>query len=136
MLDPLNSPLIGYCRWKLKIKLKPCLAKKLSKFLDFPWSSPVVLMRKKDRAMRFCIDYCKLNAVTGNDSYPLPCIDDALDALSGSKYSSTLNLQSGYHQVAIDSDSIEKIPFISHGACMNTTYRKSSIKPPPSNKPP
>ena len=72
-----------------------------------PWSFPVVLVKKKDGT-------AGLNAVTRKDRYPLPRIDDALDALAGCKYFSTLELQSGYHQVAMDSDSIEKIAFISH----------------------
>ena len=79
-----------------------------------PWSSPVVLVKKKDGTTRFCVDYRKLNAVTRKDSYPLPRIDDALDALSGAKYFTTLDLQSGYHQVAMDTNSIDKTAFISH----------------------
>ena len=79
-----------------------------------PWSSPVVLVKKKDGTTRFCIDYRKLNTVTKKDSYPLPRIDDALDALSKSKYYSTLDLQSGYHQVSMHPDSKEKTAFISH----------------------
>ena len=62
----------------------------------------------------FCIDYRKLNKVTKKDSYPLPRIDDALYALSGSQYFSTLDLQSGYHQVTMHPDSKEQTAFISH----------------------
>ena len=48
-----------------------------------PWSSPVVLVKKKDRTTRLCADYRKLNAIIHKDSYLLPCIDDVLDSLSG-----------------------------------------------------
>ena len=79
-----------------------------------PWSSPIVLVKKKDGTTRFCVDYRKLNAVTRKDSYPLPRIDDAIDSLSGSNYFTTLDLQSGYHQVAMHPASRDKTAFISH----------------------
>ncbi|KAK3708498.1 hypothetical protein QZH41_003116 [Actinostola sp. cb2023] len=60
-----------------------------------PWSSPVVLVAKKDGSQRLCIDYRLLNAVTVKDAYPLPRVDDSIDALSGSKWFSTLDLASG-----------------------------------------
>ena len=63
-----------------------------------PWSSPIVLMKKKDGKWRFCIDFRKINAITHKDAYPLPKIEETLDALSGAKYFSTLDMASGYWQ--------------------------------------
>ena len=75
-----------------------------------PWSSPIVLVNKKDGCTRFCVDYWKLNDVTHEDSYPLPRIDDTIEALSGAKFFSTLDL-SGYWQVPLDDSAKEKTAF-------------------------
>ena len=72
-----------------------------------PWSSPVMLVRKKDGSTRFCVDYRKLNDVTIKDSHPLPRIDDTLDALSGAKLFSTLDLKSRYWQVKVTEKSLK-----------------------------
>ena len=77
-----------------------------------PWSSNVVIVKKKDGNLRFCIDYRKLNDVTVKDSYPLPRINDCLDALSGGKYFSAFDLRSGYFQVKMDERDKEKTSFV------------------------
>lgn len=76
-----------------------------------PWSSNVVIVRKKDGSIRFCIDYRKLNQRTIRDAYPIPKIDDTLHMLSGSKYFSKLDLKSGYWQVEMDAVDKEKTAF-------------------------
>ena len=70
------------------------------------------LATKKDSSWRFCVDYRKLNSVTQQGAYPLPRIDESLDALAGSKYFSTLDLLSGYWQVPLDEDAQEKAAFV------------------------
>lgn len=79
---------------------------------DSPWSSPVVLVRKKDSTLRFCVDYRKLNSVTKKDVYPIPRIDDTLDSLAGSHIFSALDLAAGYWQIPLENDSKEKTAFV------------------------
>ena len=76
-----------------------------------PWASPVVLIRKKNGSLRYCVDYRKLNAVTRKDAYPLPRIDDTLDTLGDAKWFSTLDLISGYWQVEMSKEAQEKTAF-------------------------
>ena len=67
-------------------EIREMLDKGVIETSDSPWSSPIVLVKKKDGSIRFCIDYRKLNDKTIKDSYPIPRIDSTLDALSGSKW--------------------------------------------------
>ncbi|KAL0878503.1 hypothetical protein ABMA27_003597 [Loxostege sticticalis] len=77
-----------------------------------PYSSPVILVKKKNGDDRMCIDYRELNANTIRDHYPLPLISDQIDQLEGGKYYSSLDMASGFHQIPISEDSIEKTAFI------------------------
>ena len=76
-----------------------------------PWASPVTLVEKRDKSIRFCIDYRRLNAITRKNSYPIPLVQDVFDAMAGAKIFSTMDLRSGYHQLTMAPDSIEKTAF-------------------------
>ena len=76
-----------------------------------PWASPVVLVRKNDGSLRFCIDLRKLNTRTVKDAYSIPHIEDALDRLNGACIFTALNLKSGYWEVELDEESIPLMAF-------------------------
>ena len=76
-----------------------------------PWCNAVVLVRKKDGSLRFCIDFRRLNQMTKKDSYPLPRINEAIDSLQGAGYFSSLDLKSGFWQVLMDEDSKQYTAF-------------------------
>ena len=73
---------------------------------ESPWASTVVLMRKKDGSLRFCIDLRQLNSRTVKDAYSIPRIEDSLDSLNGSCIFTSIDLKVGYWQVELDEDSI------------------------------
>ena len=73
-----------------------------------PWASRIVLVKKKDGKLRFCVDYRALNSITKKDVYPLPRIDDSLAMLKKGKFFTTLDLFAGYWQIPLASDSKEK----------------------------
>ena len=70
-----------------------------------PWASAIVLVRKKDGSLRFCIDLRKLNERTVKDAYSLPRIEESLDCLNGAQFFNSVNLKSGYWQVELTEES-------------------------------
>src|SRR5438132_11464378 len=77
-----------------------------------PWSWPVLLVPKKNSKNRMCVDYRKLNAVTERDNYPLPLINEVLETFGNAKYFSTIDLASGYWQIAMRESDKKKTAFI------------------------
>lgn len=76
------------------------------------WGFPVVLVKKKDGSVRFCIDYRASNRITKKDVYPLPRIDETLEALGGARLFTTLDLQAGYWQIKVAQGDRDKTAFL------------------------
>ena len=79
---------------------------------QWKWASNVVMVRKPNGSLRFCVDYRQLNDRTVKDSYPLPRIDACLDALVGATWYSTFDLRSGYHEVEMVHRDSDKTTFV------------------------
>ncbi|KAG5536038.1 hypothetical protein RHGRI_023734 [Rhododendron griersonianum] len=96
---------------ELKVQLQELLDKGFIKPSISPWGAPVLFVKKKDGTMRLCIDYRELNKVTIKNRYPLPRIDDLFDQLQGARVFSKIDLRSGYHQLKVKAEDVEKTAF-------------------------
>ncbi|TPP57169.1 Retrovirus Pol polyprotein from transposon 17.6 [Fasciola gigantica] len=97
---------------QLEDMIDDMLERKIIQPSQSPWASPIVLTKKKDGSPRLCVDYRRLNDITKRDSFPLPGIDQTLDALGGAEFFSTLDLAAGYWQVEVHPEDRCKTAFV------------------------
>ena len=77
-----------------------------------PWCNAVVLMRKKDESLRFCIDFRHLNTRTKKDAYPLPQMQETMESMVGARHFSCMDLKSGFWQVKMAEESRQYTAFM------------------------
>ena len=87
---------------KVRAHLKMMLDAGVIQPSNSPWCNAVVLVRKKDGSLRFCINFRRLNSLTVKDSDPLPCICETLENLAGVAHYTTIDMNSGFWQVLMD----------------------------------
>ena len=105
---------------QLQSKVRKCLDNWLKQGIIHPSKSPytsqVVIIRKKTGEIRLCVNFRKLNAISIHDSFPLPCVEEALQAVQAAVWFSSFDLTQGYLQMAMEEEDIEKNVFRT-GSC-------------------
>ena len=127
VIDTGNAMPINQRPYRLPLRKRQIVNQEIDKMLQdgiiepsmSSWASPITLVPKKDGSIRFCVDYRKLNSITKKDAHPLPHIQDIFDTFTGATVFSTLDLKSGYWQVPMHPDSVEKTAFVCHRGLFN-----------------
>lgn len=104
-------PLSGAQLAELRAQLQELLERGFIRPSTSPFGAPILFVPKKDGGWRLCIDYRALNKITIRNQHPLPRIDEMFEQLHGSAFFTKLDLASGYHQIRMSQDSIEKTAF-------------------------
>jgi hypothetical protein len=113
---PISAPMYGASSEKRRVveeQVRKWLEQEVIEPSRSPWGAPVVIAYRNGKA-RFCVDYRKLNAATISDEFPIPRQSDIMAALSGAQVLSTLDALSGFLQLEVHPDDVEKTAFRTH----------------------
>lgn len=97
---------------KLRIIIDDLLARNIIRPSNSEYASKIVLVKKRDGKLHMCVDYRSLNRITARDNYPLPIIEEQIDALHGKQYFTSLDLRNGFHHVYMEKESIKYTAFV------------------------
>ena len=122
VIDTGDNPPVRQRPYRVSPQVKSEIDKQVNEMLEnqiiresySSYSSPVVMVKKKNGEYRFAIDYRKLNSITKTMNYPLPTFQDVTDLLGKAKLFSVMDMKSGFWQLQIDEESKEKTAFICH----------------------
>ena len=96
---------------EVKKQLTELLSKGFIRPSGSPFGAPILFVRKKDGSLRLCVDYRMLNKLTIKNRYPLPRIPELMDRLKGASVFSKIDLRSGYHQIRVKDEHVERTAF-------------------------
>lgn len=118
----------------VRLHLKELLDAGIIRESESPFASPIVAVKKKNGAIRLCVDYRKLNNQTIKDAYALTNIEETFAALTGSKWFSVMDLKSDYYQVEVDEEDKHKTAFVTSMGFWEFNRMPQSRMPPQLSK--
>ena len=119
--QPVRRLPVGEIQRAVEAEIEKLTETEIARPSTSPWASPVVMVRTKDGFWRMCVNYRRLNSATTFVCFPLPRLDEALDAFSGSKVFSYLDLAMASHQVPVKPSDVDKTAFITHVGLVEIT---------------